>query len=58
MVTAAEGVQTREQLRFLYTHGCHILQGDLLGAPVAAEAFAEQLRSKNPPWVVDLGDLR
>ena len=58
LVTAAEGVETREQIHFLYTHGCHRLQGDLLGAPVAADEFAEQLGSKKPPWALDLRDLR
>jgi diguanylate cyclase (GGDEF)-like protein len=58
LVTAAEGIETREQMRFLFTHGCHRLQGALLGEPVGADEFAEQLGSKNPPWAVDLSDLR
>jgi EAL domain-containing protein (putative c-di-GMP-specific phosphodiesterase class I) len=33
----AEGVETPEQRRFLVTHGCDVMQGYLLSAPVPAE---------------------
>ena len=33
----AEGVETEEQLAFLGTHGCELVQGYLLGRPVPAE---------------------
>ena len=35
----AEGVQTREQLRYLATRGCDEIQGHLVSAPLAAEDF-------------------
>ncbi len=39
----AEGVETREQARFLKTIGCHDMQGFLFGGPVAVENFGAQL---------------
>lgn len=41
----AEGVETREQLRFLLERGCHEVQGYVYSPPVSADAFAEILRS-------------
>jgi EAL domain-containing protein (putative c-di-GMP-specific phosphodiesterase class I) len=35
----AEGVQTREQLRYLATRGCDEIQGHLVSAPLPAEDF-------------------
>ena len=39
----AEGVETREQARFLKTIGCHDMQGFLFGEPVPVERFGTQL---------------
>jgi EAL domain-containing protein (putative c-di-GMP-specific phosphodiesterase class I) len=33
----AEGVETVEQLRFLQSHGCWIIQGYLYSKPLAAD---------------------
>lgn len=40
----AEGVETREQARFLKTIGCHAMQGYLFGEPVTADRFESLLR--------------
>ncbi|MBA1145858.1 EAL domain-containing protein [Ectothiorhodospiraceae bacterium WFHF3C12] len=40
----AEGVETREQQRFLCEHGCHAFQGFLFGRPQPPEAFEAALR--------------
>ncbi len=39
----AEGVETEEQLSFLKMHGCHEVQGFLLGHPVPADQFNKYL---------------
>ena len=39
----AEGVETREQARFLRTIGCHEMQGHLFGPAIPAEDFGAQL---------------
>ncbi len=39
----AEGVETREQARFLKTIGCHAMQGYLFGEPVSADSFGSLL---------------
>mgnify|MGYP001593026475 CR=1 FL=1 len=41
----AEGVETREQARFLKTIGCHEMQGFLFGAAIPAEDFGAQLET-------------
>jgi diguanylate cyclase (GGDEF)-like protein len=43
----AEGVGTLEQLRFLRSEGCDMLQGFLMSPPVPARAFATLLRGSN-----------
>jgi diguanylate cyclase (GGDEF)-like protein len=43
----AEGVETPEQLAFLRSHGCDLMQGFLLSHAVPADAFIELLRA--PP---------
>lgn len=39
MITVAEGVETREQLGFLRTCGCKVIQGFLFAKPMGAEQF-------------------
>lgn len=34
METVAEGVETTGQLHYLMDHGCHVVQGYLLGKPM------------------------
>ena len=45
LMTLAEGVETREQLRILQNLGCDQFQGFLLGRPMSAEAFEGLLSS-------------
>jgi EAL domain-containing protein (putative c-di-GMP-specific phosphodiesterase class I) len=40
----AEGVETREQLEFLDSHGCHAFQGYLFSKPVPIDQFEKLLR--------------
>lgn len=44
----AEGVETREQQRFLRISGCHYLQGYLFSPAVSVEAVDELLRQRWP----------
>ena len=37
----AEGVETREQLEFLATHGCTLAQGFYIGRPMRGDLVAE-----------------
>ena len=39
----AEGVETAPQAQFLYTHGCHELQGYLFSHPVSAQELGRML---------------
>ncbi|KWT74740.1 diguanylate cyclase/phosphodiesterase (GGDEF & EAL domains) with PAS/PAC sensor(s) [Comamonas testosteroni] len=43
LTVVAEGVETQAQLDFMRQQGCHIAQGYLLGRPLAAIQFIEQL---------------
>ena len=45
----AEGVETREQARFLKTIGCHDMQGHLFGPAIPAEDFEAQLETLDIP---------
>jgi EAL domain-containing protein (putative c-di-GMP-specific phosphodiesterase class I) len=42
----AEGVENDEQLAFLRTNGCDVIQGYLLSPPVPAEAFAKMVHER------------
>ncbi|HYM43597.1 MAG TPA: EAL domain-containing protein [Steroidobacteraceae bacterium] len=44
----AEGVETLEQLQFLRTTGCDLVQGYLMSRAVEAQAFAQLLRAPLP----------
>ena len=50
LTAIAEGVETHEQMQFLYSHGCSHMQGYLFSKPIAAEEFAVQLDADEPPW--------
>ena len=54
----AEGVGTVEQLRFLRSEGCDMIQGFLMSQPVPARAFAGLLRNSSavPPGSATQGD--
>jgi EAL domain-containing protein (putative c-di-GMP-specific phosphodiesterase class I) len=39
MEVVAEGVETREQLDYLRTHGCHYAQGRLFGDAISSDEF-------------------
>jgi diguanylate cyclase (GGDEF)-like protein len=45
LMTLAEGVETKEQLRMLQNLGCDQFQGHLIGKPMSACAFASLLRA-------------
>ena len=45
LTTVAEGVETKEQLGFLRTCGCNIIQGYLFAKPMPAEEFSKLLDS-------------
>lgn len=44
MITVAEGVETKEQLGFLRTCGCELIQGFLFSKPMPEEDFREALK--------------
>ncbi len=47
MDTVAEGVETAEQLDFLISQGCHIMQGYYFGRPMTPEKFEDFLQVTN-----------
>lgn len=42
----AEGVETREQLKYLEKTGCHVIQGYLFDKPLPQEVFEERLKEE------------
>jgi diguanylate cyclase (GGDEF)-like protein/PAS domain S-box-containing protein len=48
MPVVGEAVETRGQRDFLTAHGCEVLQGLLLGEPVAPEAARDMVRDRLP----------
>ncbi|AKF46001.1 EAL domain-containing protein [Pseudomonas syringae pv. syringae] len=52
----AEGVETAVQQRFLTHLGCHSLQGFLLGYPLPAEQFLEEIRAAEAKAAVEASD--
>ncbi|WP_189666129.1 bifunctional diguanylate cyclase/phosphodiesterase [Pseudomonas amygdali] len=53
----AEGVETAVQKRFLTHLGCHSLQGFLLGYPLPAEQFLDEIRAAEAKAAVDVSDV-
>ena len=53
----AEGIETREQMQFLFAEGCHHLQGYLFSKPIPAGEFASHLAAEKAPWAEVLEDL-
>jgi diguanylate cyclase (GGDEF)-like protein/PAS domain S-box-containing protein len=54
----AEGVETRDQLRFLEAHGCDEMQGFLFSRPVTAEECGHMLREDRKLAEAPSGDRR
>lgn len=56
ITVVAEGVETVEQLNFLYNEGCELIQGYYLQPPIPSEKVTELLRTVEPfsckiPWL-------
>ena len=49
LTTVAEGVETKEQLGFLRTCGCELIQGFLFAKPMPEESFREALKNSEKP---------
>lgn len=49
LTTVAEGVETKEQLGFLRTCGCELIQGFLFAKPMPEEDFRDALKSAETP---------
>ncbi|MFA1028926.1 Diguanylate cye/phosphodiesterase domain protein [Pseudomonas syringae pv. helianthi] len=52
----AEGVETAVQQRFLTHLGCHSLQGFLLGSPLPAQQFFDEIRAAEAKAAANLPD--
>ena len=46
MQTIAEGVETAEQLGYLTSIGCHLIQGFLFDRPIPGDRFEERLKRR------------
>ncbi|MCH5200773.1 MAG: EAL domain-containing protein [Oscillospiraceae bacterium] len=57
MITVAEGVETREQLGFLRTCGCEMIQGYLFAKPMPEEQFRELLSDEPEMKVAEQEDI-
>lgn len=55
LVTVAEGVETKEQLGFLRTCGCELIQGFLFSKPMPEDDFREALKLADS--APDAGDI-
>jgi len=52
LAVVAEGVESREQLLFLKSHGCHAVQGYLIARPMPADRVTERLsQAAARPWL-------
>lgn len=54
----AEGVETREQVEFLHSRGCHKMQGYFFAKPVGAAEFAECVARDDARWEEVLRECR
>ena len=45
-LVVAEGVETEYQRDYLIEHGCHYIQGYLIGKPVSAAVFEQTILRK------------
>ena len=52
LAVVAEGVETRAQLTFLKSHGCHAVQGHLIARALPVDRMTERLRQSHArPWL-------
>ena len=47
LTVVAEGVENDEQRRFLVEHGCDLLQGELIGAPLPAAELVRWIEQRS-----------